>query len=304
MSGRSIDPVRGALRQETNLRRLELAITHRLDGLLHGDHQAFSRGAGFEIGEARVYTPSDDARRIDWNLSARSNEVHVRDTIAERELETWLVVDATASLDFGTARWEKRDLALTAAATFGLLGAKAGHRTAALIFDSVGTQVVPPRGGRDAVLQLLRRLDGRPRAEAGQASLTTALRQCRAAARRRGRVVVISDLIDGGEWPRELRHVSSRHDVVVAQVADPREWELPAVGLLMVEDPETGRRVEVQTSDPRFRARFCDAARSRQQATAAAVRASGARHLSLSTDRDWMTDLVTFARSHRREVRR
>jgi uncharacterized protein (DUF58 family) len=292
------------VRRETNLRQLELAITRRLDGMLQGDHQAVLRGAGAEAGEGRVYEPGDDARRIDWSLSARMNEISVRDTIADRELETWLVVDASASLDFGTAVWEKRDLAITAAAAFGLLSAKGGNRTAALVFDGDATQIIPPRTGRDAVMQLLRRLEQRPRAGERSASLADAIRQARAAARRRGRMVIISDLIDRGPWSAEMRMAAARHELIVAEVSDPREWELPAVGLLTLHDPETGRRIEVQTADPKLRTRFAMAAAQRRQENADAVRNAGAAHLQLSTDRDWMRDLVMFARRHHGSVKR
>ncbi len=291
-------------RRESNLRQLELAVTRKLDGLLLGEHLAVMRGSGSEAGEGRPYAPGDDARRIDWSVTARSNELHVRDTIADRELETWLVVDASASLDWGTAAWEKRDLAVTAAAAFGLLGAKSGNRTGALVFDGAGTQLVPPRAGRDAVMQLLRRLEMRPRAEERQASLAAALAQTRAAAKRRGRVVIVSDLIDSGPWPHQLRMLVARHDVIVAEITDPREWELPDVGLLMLADPETGRRVEVQTADPKLRARFAAAAAQRRREQAEAVRRAGASHLSLSTDRDWMRDLVLFAATHKGMLRR
>lgn len=291
-------------RRESNLRQIELAVTRKLDGLLLGEHQAVLRGSGSEAGEGRPYAPGDDARRIDWALTARANEVHVRDTIADRELETWLCVDASASLDWGTAAWEKRDLAVTAAAAFGLLGAKSGNRTAALIFDGSSTQIVPPRAGRDAVMQLLRRLEQRPRADEREASLAGALAQVRGAAKRRGRVVVISDLIDRGPWPDQLRLLASRHDVVVAEITDPREWELPDVGLLTMHDPESGRRVEVQTADRKLRARFAAAAAQRRREHADAVRRSGAAHLSLSTDRDWMRDIVVFAAGHKGMFRR
>jgi len=291
--------VRAATKQETNLRQLELAITRRLDGLLHGEHQAFAAGSGSEAGEGRVYQPGDDARRIDWSLTARSNEVHIRNTIADRELETWLIIDTTASLDFGTAAWEKCDLALTAAAAFGLLGARSGNRTAAMIFDGEVMRIVPPRGGRDAVLDLLRRVERRARRDGtptGPApTLATAIRRTCATAHRRGRIVVISDLIDSSPWPDELRAAAVRHDVVVAEVSDPREWSLPAVGLLTLVDPETGRRREVQTADARVRDRFAAAAAAEQARITAAVRSAGARHLRLSTDRDWMLDLVRFA---------
>lgn len=291
-----------ALRYEPDLRQLELAVTRKLDGLLHGEYQAPLYGPGSERGEGRPYQPGDDARRIDWSLTARMNEVHVRDTIADRELETWLVVDASASLDFGTVRWEKRDLALTAAAAFGLLGARSGNRIGALIFDANGVQIIPPRGGRKAVMGVLQRVSQRPRAGEGQASLTDALSTARITARRRGRIVVISDLMDSSNWALPLRSLAARHDVIVAEVSDPREWSLPASGLLTLVDPESGRRLEVQTNDAKLRARFDAAAAERRAAIDAAVRGSGSRHLALSTDRDWMLDLVGFAATSRRAM--
>lgn len=288
-----------AFSYETSLRRLELTVTHKLDGLLHGEYQSPLAGPGFERGESRQYEAGDDARRIDWNVTARMNEVYVRQTIADRELETWLVIDASASLDFGTTNRRKRELAVIVAGAFGLLGARSGNRVGALIFDGGGRQIIAPRGGRKAVMQLLLRLDQRP-VDATQASLADALRTVRGAARRRGRVVVISDLIDDGPWSGELRTLAARHDVIVAEVSDPREWSLPAAGLLTLVDPETGRRLEVQTSDPRVRARFAEAAAGRRREVELAVRGSGARFLDVSTDRDWMVDLVNFVTTSRR----
>ena len=153
-------------------------------------------------------------------------------------------------------------------------------------------------------MQLLRRLEMRPRAAERQASLAGALAQLRGLATRRGRLVVISDLIDSGPWPDALRPLAARHDLVVAEVTDPREWELPDVGLLTMHDPESGRRVEVQTADPKLRARFAAAAAQRRREHADAIRRAGAAHLALSTDRDWMRDLVVFAAAHKGMLRR
>lgn len=304
MSTTTRSPVRAVMRHETNLRQLELRITRTLDGMLHGEHRSATSGAGSDPEDAHVYRPGDDARRIDWSLSARTNEVHVRRTTAERELDTWLVLDTTPSLDFGTAGWEKRDLALAAAASFGLLGARPGNRTAAVSFDGHDLRIVPPRAGRDAVMALLRRLDRSDvpshasdadhRGESAVIGLADALRRTRGVATRRGRVVVISDLMDRGPWLDELRMLAVRHDVVVAEVSDPREDELAPVGLLTLVDPETGHRFEVQTDDAELRARFASAAAERRDAVARGVRTSGARHLCLSTDRDWLLDLVRF----------
>jgi uncharacterized protein (DUF58 family) len=288
------------LRRADRLRHLELLVAGRLDGVLAGEHQGRVRGVGSEVEDARPYVPGDDSRRIDWNATARLGGVHVRDTIADRELETWLVFDASASLDFGTARCEKRDLALAAAGAFAFVTTGPGNRIGAVVFDGAGAAILPPRGGRDGTLALLHTLGSRPRDTEGAGSLAGALRRCRLAAPRRGLVVVVSDLLDGSEWPRELRAVAAKHDVVVAEVRDPREDELPPVGLLTLVDPETGRRVEVQTNSRRLRERFARAAAERRAASRDAVRRAGAAHLVLSTDRDWLTDLVRFTVARRR----
>jgi uncharacterized protein (DUF58 family) len=294
------------VRREDRLRQLEMAVTRKLDGLLQGDHLGLVPGGGTEPADGRLYAPGDDVRRMDWNLTARTGVPHVRTTIADRELETWLVIDGSASLDFGTAACEKRDLALAAAATFTFLTIRGGNRVAASIFgpqESPGSMVIPPRGGRSAALALLRRLEQRGRAPDGPSTtLAEALRRIRLTAKRRGLIVLITDLIDQSPWERELRALALRHEVVVVEVRDPRESSLPAVGLLMLVDPETGQRLEVQTSNPAVRARFADAAAARQAQNARQVKGTGAAHLVLSTDRDWLFDVVRFvaARRHRR----
>ena len=295
------------LRRQDRLRQLELAVTRKLDGLLHGDHQGLVPGGGTEPAESRVYAPGDDVRHMDWNLTARTAVPHVRTTIADRELETWLVVDGSASLDFGTAACEKRDLALAAAAAFTFLTVRGGNRVAASLFGpeapggSPGSMVIPPRSGRPAALALLHRLEQRGRAAGGPTTtLAEALRRIRLTAKRRGLVVLITDLIDQSDWPRELRALAGRHEVVVVEVRDPRESNLPAVGLLMLVDPETGRRLEVQTSNPKVRARFAEAAAAGHAEHARKVAATGAAHLVLSTDRDWLFDVVRFVAARRR----
>jgi uncharacterized protein (DUF58 family) len=164
-----------------------------------------------------------------------------------------------------------------------------------VVFDGAGTTVLPPRGGRQGVLALLHRLAVRDRAGEGTTDLATALRRTRLAARRRGLVIVVSDLLDKSDWAHELRGLSARHDVVVVHVGDPRERSLPPVGLLMLVDPETGRTREVQTANKRVRERFAAAAEAQFSGNVRAVRAAGAAHLALSTDRDWLLDIVRFA---------
>lgn len=287
-------------RSEARLRQLELLVTRKLDGLLQGDHQGLVPGGGTEPGDGRPYEPGDDVRRMDWSLTARSGHPHVRNTIADRELELWLVVDTSASLDFGTATCEKRDQVLAATAAFGFLTARDGNRVGAVLSGPDGVTVVPPRSGRAPLLGLLATVERRPRAAEGAVSLTDALRRARLTARRRSLVVVVTDLLDSGPWGRELRALAHRHDVVVAEIRDPRELELPAVGLLTLVDPETGRRLEVQTSNAKLRARFAAAAAAQVAEKERAVKAAGAGHLVLSTDRDWLLDVVRFVAKRRR----
>jgi uncharacterized protein (DUF58 family) len=279
-------------------------VTRRLDGLLQGDFQGLVPGAGTEAGDGRVYRPGDDVRRMDWNLTARTTVPHVRETIIDRELETWLLVDGSASLDFGTADCEKRDLALFAAAAVGFLTGRQGNRLGTMLATPTGTITRPPRSGRTALLARLHELAGYRAPEATEgtppADLTAAMDSLRRIARRRGLVVVLSDFLEPRDWERPFRSLAAFHDVLAIEVVDPRELELPPVGLLMLVDPETGRRVEVQTRSAKLRARFADAAANQRSAIAGAFRRAGVEHAQLRTDRDWLQDIVRFVVARRR----
>jgi uncharacterized protein (DUF58 family) len=292
------------LAPEATARRLRLDVAKRLDGLLSGDHLGYLPGPGTEAAEARLYSPGDDVRRIDWSVTARTAETHVRDAVAERELETTILIDLTASMSFGTVRCEKRDLALAVAAAVTHLAGGAGDRVGAVVLGSAGLRRLPPRGGRDASLALLHRLLSEPRAEGTGPDLATGLAAVLNPPRRRGLVVVLSDLLSppGEEppWARPMRMLASRHDVIVAEVVDPRELSLPDVGVLRLVDPETGRHLEVQTRSKALRERYAAAASSRRSSHAAAVRRAGAGHVVLRTDRDWLVDLATFLATRRR----
>ena len=288
------------------VRRLHLDVGRRVDGVLHGDHLGHLPGPGTEPEEARVYVPGDDVRRIDWAVTARSGEVHVRSPLAERELESTIVVDLSPSMSFGTARCEKRDVAVAVSAAFAHLVRGPGDRVGGVVVsDRVRT--LPPRPGRDAALALLHvLLETRPADDSAPVPLARALAQVAAAPRRRGVVVVVSDLLDGdppGEepaWAGPLRRLGLRHDLVVVEVVDPRELELPAVGVLRLADPETGRQLEVQTSDAGLRARYAEAAAQQRASHAAAVRRAGATHVVVRTDRDWLPDLARALGARRR----
>lgn len=288
----------------TVLRRLELEVSRRLDGILQGDHRGLVPGHGSEPGEARAYQPGDDVRRIDWNVSARTNSIHLRETIAERELETWLLVDRSASMAFGTALHEKADIVLAACASVGVLTARGGNRLGALINGQTGLDTVPARQGRAHLMALLDRIR-RTTAEDGAATsnLRDALDRLAAVSRRRGLAVVVSDFLDDPEtWRHSLATLSIRHQVMCVEVLDPRELELPDAGTLTLIDTETGRVREINTGSRRLRERYAAAALEQRAAIAAAIRGAGAEHLQLRTDHDWLLDIARFVMTRRRRM--
>jgi uncharacterized protein (DUF58 family) len=289
-------------RTESTLRLLELHVNRRLDGLLQGDHLGLVPAPGTEPGEGREYTPGDDVRRIDWNLTARTNITHVRDTIADRELETWIVVDRSASLDFGTARCEKRDLALVAVGAVGFLTLRSANRVGGVVLAGEHSFHHPARSGRNAFLALLHRIDALPRVPSGVGAeqLDVVLARVAKAARRRGLVVIVSDFLASNDWVRPVRGLVARHDVLAIEVIDPRELELPDVGVLELIDTETGRRIEVQTANAKLRQRYAEAAAAQRLATEKALRSAGAEHIVLRTDRDWIYDIIQYVGNRRR----
>ncbi|RLQ03211.1 DUF58 domain-containing protein [Micromonospora sp. BL1] len=283
------------------LARLQLMVTRKLDGLLQGDYAGLLPGPGSEAGESREYRPGDDVRRMDWPVTARTTMPHVRRTVADRELETWLAVDMSASLDFGTGRWLKRDVAVAAVAALAHLTVRGGNRIGAVVgTGGPGTVLrLPARGGRKEAQGLLRAVAGaeiRP----GRSDLGALVEMLNRPPRRRGVAVVISDfLAPPPQWGRPLRKLRVRHDVLAVEVVDPRELELPDVGVLPVVDPESGELHEVQTADPGLRRRYAEAAAAQRLAIAAELRAAGAAHLRLRTDRDWLLDMVRFVAAQR-----
>jgi len=287
-------------RLDAALTSLELTVRRRLDGLLQGNHLGLVPGPGTEPGDARPYYPGDDVRRMDWSVTARTTEAHIRQTVADRELETWLVADLSASLDFGTAGCEKRDLVVAAAAAIGHLTGGGGNRLGAVVASGAGIVRYPARGGKASLQHLLRALAATPRSTVGErGDLATAIEQLRRPPRRRGLAVVISDFLGEIAWERSLRALSGRHDLLAVEVLDRRDLELPDVGLVTLLDPETGRTKEVSTT-PSLRRDFAAAAADHRVAVATALRRCGAAHLTLRTDRDWVADVLRFVLSRKR----
>jgi uncharacterized protein (DUF58 family) len=279
------------------LQALEISIGRRMEGLLAGDYRSILLGDGTELAQVRPYVPGDDVRRIDWNVTARTDIPHVRVQLAERVLVTWLVLDASASMEFGTADRRKADVAEGVALAVGHVATRRGNRLGLVTFGDAQPRSAPPRQGRMGLLGLLAALrDEGDREHGGAASLGDALRRTAALARQRAAVVVVSDFRGAFDWRRPLLDLAARHDVVAVEIRDPREQELPNAGTLWLVDPETGRQLRVDTRSARLRARFATAAADERARVARALTAAGTRHVVLSTSGDWLRDLAVFLR--------
>ncbi|MBU3685234.1 MAG: DUF58 domain-containing protein [Mycobacterium sp.] len=282
------------------LRTLELTVRRKLDGVLQGNHLGLIPGPGSEAGESRLYQPGDDVRRMDWSVTARTTHPHVRQMIADRELETWMVVDMSASLDFGTTGCEKRDLAVAAAAAITYLNSGGGNRLGALIANGQNVIRVPARSGRQHEQMMLRAIATSPRAALGvRGDLASAIDALRRPERRRGMAVIISDFLGPINWMRPLRAIAARHEVLGIEVLDPRDVELPDVGDVILQDTETGVTREF-TIDAQLRDDFARAAAAHREEVARTLRRCGAPLMTLRTDRDWVADIVRFVASRRR----
>ena len=278
------------------LRALDLMIGRRVEGLLAGDHRSSQLGAGSELAQVRPYEPGDDVRRIDWNVTARTRVPHVRVDLAERVLTTWLVLDVSPSMTFGTADRRKADVAEGVALAVGHVSTRRGNRLGVVTFGGDRPQTLVPRQGRSGLLGLLTalRTEETKGEDPGQTSFAEAFARTAAAARQRAFVAVVSDFRGPADWRRPLLELAGRHDVVAVEVRDPREQELPNVGELWLVDPETGRRLRVDTRSERLRRRFADAAASERASLARSFSSTGVRHVVLSTSGDWLRVLVPF----------
>ena len=288
------------------LRTLELTVVRKLDGFLHGQYQGITPGHGSEIGESRMYQVGDDVRRIDWNVTARTRELYVRDQIADRDLEGWLIVDVSAPMRFTTVGPEKASIALGSAAAVGFLTARNQNRLGAVLVAGSEMKTFPPRQGKDQVRGILHAIGMPPDSTGrGRADLTAALMRVGALSRRRGFVTVISDFLTPNtpesDWQRALGSLAHRNDVLAIEILDPRELDIPAVGYIAFSDPATGNVREVQmTTD--LQNRYREAARAQREATSAALRSAGADHLVLRTDGDWVGGLIQHVRRRRVQV--
>lgn len=302
------------LAPEAALRRLELTIVRRLEGFLQGDHRGLLPGPGSDLNDAREYVPGqDDVRRMDWAVTARTNVPHVRDTIADRELEVWALLDATPSMNWGTEGVTKRDLGIAAIATVGFLSQKVGDRFGGMIMRQDSVVRLPARSGRNALYGLLRRMLEEPIVPdhaPGDMTLAKGIEQMVRTQRRRGLRVVVSDFLTPGEaeldpsiqpeWERGLKRLAVRNQVLCIEVIDQAEMRFPDVGEILIRDPETDFSRYVNTGDRAARERMDAASQAQRERVRQAMRRAGVGHIQLRTDRDWVQDIARFVLSYRR----
>lgn len=298
-------------------RALDLGVRRRVDSLISGDHEGLRLGVGTDREELARYQPGDDVRRIDWNITARSAEPHVWRPLADNRLDTWVLVDASPSMAFGTAAYgntadEKRDLAARIVWAVGLLTDAPGNTLGLATFGTDGVRWHRPDRSRLAAARAAQILaaDG-PRNGDSSPGLAEAIAALRSRRGGPGLRIVVSDFLDPNganeapfDWQDPLRRLAARHDVIAVEIVDPRELELPDIGAVTFVDPESGRQRQVWTSDRRLRRQYHDAAAEHRTAVASAISSCGADHLRASTGRDWVRDLARFLRERQRTVRR
>jgi uncharacterized protein (DUF58 family) len=283
------------------VKSLEVTIGRRVDTTLHGNYQGITPGHGSEPGESRLYQPGDDVRRIDWNVTARTGETHVRDLIADRDLEAWLVVDVSAAMRFGTGKLEKAQVALAAAACVGFLTVRNNNRIGAALVAGPHIKVMPPRFGRDQVRAILTAVATPPPSEhLGRSDLAGAIHRVDRLSRRRGFVCVIGDFA-GSEWADPLTRLGMRNDLLAIPIHDPRERDVPPIGLVALVDAATGTTREVRVTAAVQR-RFADAAAARVAQQDDDLRRAGADIIELRADSDWLGAIIQHVRRRRVQV--
>jgi uncharacterized protein (DUF58 family) len=287
-AGRPFDP-------ESLLRRMEWTVIRRLDGLLQGDYRTLFRSFGLDLADLREYQFHDDVRHIDWNVTARLQTPYVREFHADREVTAWFLLDLSGSIDFGSQSVSKRMLSAQFVTVLGRLLTRHGNRVGALLYSDAVDGLIPARGGRRHVLHLLDRMLRPGRDGAGrQTNLVPLLEQAQRVIKRRSVIFFVSDFISTPGWERGLALLARRHELVAVRLYDPLENELPDLGLVVMQDAETGEQQFIDTHDRRFRNRFAEAARRREAALRAALTEAGVDCLELATDDDLVDALLRF----------
>jgi len=288
------------------LRRLEWTVLRRLDGLLHGDYRTLFRGSGLDFADLREYQFHDDVRHIDWNVTARLATPYVREFNEERDLTAWFLLDLSASVDFGSTAQRKSGVAAELVAVLARALTRHGNRVGAMLYGHRVDAVIPPRGGRAQVLHLMHAMTtrGEPaRAAANATRLGELVEAAQRSVKRRALVFVVSDFISAPGWQKPLAALAQRHDTVAVRLYDPLEQALPDLGMMLVEDAETGEQLFVDTHDRRFRRRFADIAARRERELRQGLATAGVDTLELSTADDLAEALMRFADLRKRRAR-
>ena len=283
-------------RAEAILRRLEWTVLRRLDGVLHGDYRSLFRGFGLDLADLREYQYHDDVRHIDWNVTARLQTPYVRRYIEDREVCAWFLLDLSPSVDFGSGTQAKRTVAIEFVTVLAQLLGRHGNRVGAMFYGARMDTVIPPGSGRRHQLHLLQRMLSRPALDRAPATdLQDFLRASYRAMPRRSLVFVVSDFISVPGWGKALTQLARRHETLAVRLVDPLETALPDLGLLTMQDAETGEQIFVDTHDKGFRQRFAAAAERHETTLRADFTQAGVDVLELSTDDQLLSALLRFA---------
>lgn len=281
---------------ELLLRKLEWTVIRRLDGALHGDYRTLFRGFGLDLAGLREYQHSDDVRHIDWNVTARLQTPHVRQYNEDREITAWFLLDLSPSVDFGSVEIKKRAVLTEFVTVLSRLLTRHGNRVGAMFFSGGVDFMIPAGTGRKHVLRILSTLQNRPELTTAPATdLSPFLRAALQVIKRRSVVFVVSDFISQPGWEEPLGHLTQRHEALAVRLFDPLERELPDLGLVVMQDAETGEQVFVDTHDQRFRKRFSGVAERRERELRTAFSRAGVDALELSTGDDLVDTILRFA---------
>jgi uncharacterized protein (DUF58 family) len=278
------------------LRRLEWTVIRPLDGVLHGDYRTLFRGYGLDLADLREYQYGDDVRHIDWNVSARLQSPYVRVFNEDREVTAWFLVDLSPSVDFGSQEVRKRTIATELVAVIARLLTRGGNRVGAMLYGESLDTVIPPRTGRRHVLHIVHAMRERPRMpRSASTDLRAFLMGALPAIGRRSIVFVLSDFISGPGWSAPLAELAQRHEVLAVRLFDPLERELPDLGMVVMQDAETGEQIFVDTHDAGFRRRFAAAAGRREAEVRDGLANAGVDALELSTAENLVAAILRFA---------
>ena len=287
---------------EQILLRLDWEVIRRLDGLLQGDYRSLFYGFGVDFADLREYQPEDDIRYIDWNVTARMDTPYVRQYLEDREITAWFLLDMSPSVDFGTAQNQKRTMLVDFVAILARLMTRHGNRVGAMMFGSSIQHTVPARSGKVQVLRLINDMLKQPRlSHVPRTDLKSFFTGALHAIKRRSLIFVISDFMSEPGWERPLSMLGQKHEVVAIRLTDPREIDMPDVGMVVMEDAETGEQLFVDTHDAKFRKRFRDAAQRRDDELKQSFRRAGVDAMLLSTGDDLIKSILKFAKQRQQK---